>query len=193
MQLHLPRVTLHCIFYCSGCDRMLHHGCTAWDRQQHLEVLRTGRRHFRLLDAFNGVLTRPFVQTSSQLLLGSTAWEVIPQDQRTHQARSLAFAMLAQAVGGVFFFIAKPHLGYPFRLWQLIDSERDIAAVARRLDTDSKCLMARSARTSGVTSPPRLPWHPIAARTYWLPSVTFFAYVSHGWNAATLPSAECVC
>ncbi len=112
----------------------------SWEKRQAQLVLDDRRRAFAVVEAATGSLTAVFWQDTEQLLTTPSLWDAVPATARTARARSLAFALVARAAGGVFQQIDMVDDAYPWRLWRLMDDELASDTVAELLATPN-CLL----------------------------------------------------
>ena len=120
---------------------ILHVDSEKWQQKQdRLAIDDPAKRTYRALMAATGQLTADFHKASVQYLCSASEWTAVSLPLRTYAARSLAFGLLAKAIGCIAFLIDVPCAGYPWRLFRLLDPTADRLQIIEGLLADPPCL-----------------------------------------------------
>ena len=121
-------------------QRLLDLSSDGWEERQEQLAMEGKERKIRMAEAYHGRITAPFCSQVRTLLDSDLQWAALPCSARTGQHKSLAFALLCRAAGGIHFHMEVAHQGYPWKLWGLLNETcRD--SVANEILKDPRCLM----------------------------------------------------
>jgi hypothetical protein len=121
-------------------DAFLRYASDDWDNNEMQDVACGLPRTFRTLDAANGKILQHFMESMRSALFEASEWTFLPFEHQTGFEQSLAFTMIAKGITGIHRHLSSRFQGYPYRLWLLLDTSRDVAATAASILSDPPCM-----------------------------------------------------
>jgi hypothetical protein len=94
----------------------------------------------RIAMAREGSLTREFVSEASALLTKEPWDNLLGQADTTHKNNNIVFSLVSCALCGVMQLLSHRYALYPFKLWDLLNSDLDLATVIESILKDPKCM-----------------------------------------------------
>jgi hypothetical protein len=113
-----------------------------FERMQQASAVLKGTRTFRIVEAAKGTVVEVFFKETMDRIFNESSWLFMPLSCQTEHANSLAFAMLARAVGSVMALIQGHFDSYPIKLFLIIAGGFDIDDVVAMIVSDPECMWA---------------------------------------------------